>query len=241
MCTLGASNGKYLFKTRDLWSESDSTEEIIVGQGQYRYVGVRGNASPLEKGLNSGINDKGVAVAITFVDTVPLAEALTHKIPRGVLVEKILSCCHDLASAVQIITDFMPQRLVGGNIMVATPEGALVLEQLYPRFAIEYVTKEVTVRTNHFLNLLIEGEVLGNQENSHGRLPKMKSLLDTGEPASVQSIKKTLSDHSTPHPICSHSGELHTVSAVVYDLNAAELHYAAGPPCCTTWELYAAR
>ena len=241
MCTLGAINGRYLFKTRDLWSNSDPSEEIVKVHGRYRYVGVRGHASPLEKGLNSGVNERGLAVAITFVDTVPLAEALLHKISRGVLVEEILSSCADLASAVQVITDFMPKRLVGGNIVVATPEGSLVLEQLYPRFAIEYITKEVTVRTNHFLNLLTEGEVLGNRDNSIGRFMRMKKLLDNGVPASLDSIQASLSDHTPTHSICSHSGELRTVSAAVFDLNSAEMHYAVGPPCNTSWELYAAR
>jgi hypothetical protein len=240
MCTLGAISGKYLFKTRDLWSESDTAEEIINGHGRYRYVGVRGHASPLEKGLNSGVNEKGVAVAITFVDTVPLAEALLHKIPRGVLVEKILSNCDDIASALQVITDFMPKQLVGGNIVVATPEGSLVLEQLYPRFAIEYVTKGISVRTNHFLNLVPDGEIIGNQDNSHERLLRMKSLLEKGRPTSLESIQASLTDHKNQHQICSHSGELRTVSAVVYDLNSAELHYAAGPPCSTNWKIYAA-
>lgn len=239
MCTLGVINGKYLFKTRDLWSESDTTEELINGHGRYRYVGVRGHATPMEKGLNSGVNEKGVAVAITFVDTLPLAEALLQKIPRGVLVEEILGSCHDLTSALHVITEFMPKKLVGGNIVVATPEGTLVLEQLYPRFAIEYVTQGVTVRTNHFLNLMPEGKILGNQENSNARFTRMKNLLDNEKSPSLEFVQASLTDHTDPHSICSHSGELRTVSAVVYDLYSTQLHYNPGQPCRTPWELYA--
>jgi hypothetical protein len=241
MCTLGAINGRYLFKTRDLWSKSDTAEEIVAGYGRYRYVGVQGHASPLERGLNSGINEKGLAVAITYVDTVPLAEALQHKTPRGVLVEEILRSCDDLGAALRCITDFMPTPLVGGNIVIASPDGCIVLEQLYPRYAFEYVSGRVAVRTNHFLNLWTDDSILGDQENSLGRFKRTSLLLGAGETTTVESIKTLLADHQTPHPICSHSGELSTVSAFVYDLGAAELHHAAGPPCSSSWHRYEAR
>jgi hypothetical protein len=241
MCTLGAVNGRYLFKTRDLWSDSDKAEEIVLSRGRYRYVGIQGHASPLERGLNSGVNEKGVAVAITFVDVVPLAEALLHKTPRGVLVEEVLRNCGDLASALRIVTDFLTEPFVGGNIVITTPEGGFVVEQQHPRFAVEFITAPVTVRTNHFLNLRIEEQVPGNQNNSASRFSRMQSLLSDGTVNNREKIQRVLADHHSSNQICSHSGELCTVSAVIYDLKAATLHYAAGPPCSTAWELYATR
>lgn len=238
MCTLGSINGKYLFKTRDLWSESDPTEEIINGRGRYRFVGIKGHASPLERGLNSGVNEKKVAVAITFVDTIPLAEALMFKTPRGVLVEEILRNCSDLTSALRVAVDFMAEPLVGGNIVVATPEGGFIVEQLHPRFAIEYIAKPITVRTNHFLNLQVDGDLQGNRINSVNRFTRMRGLLENSAEVEVKNIQKFLADHHTIDPICSHKGEMRTVSAVVYDLNSTELHYVAGPPCSTPWKRY---
>ena len=240
MCTLGAISGSYLFKTRDLWSDSDPAEEIVSGHGRYRYVGVRGHASPLERGLNSGINERGVAVAITFVDAVPLAEALAVKTPRGVLVEEILRNCCDISSALRVATEFLTVPLVGGNIVVATAEGGFVLEQLHPRFAVEFITGHVTVRTNHFLNLRTEGGMQGNQDNSVSRFCRLQSLLSNGGSNDLKQIQGILADHQTPHQICSHSGELRTVSAAIYDLRTATLHHSAGPPCSTTWERYPA-
>ncbi len=238
MCTLGAVNGRYLFKNRDLWCDSSRVEEVVCGQGNYRYRGIRGHASPLERGLNSGINEKGVAVAITFVDNVPLAEALLTKTPRGVLVEEILGSCGDLASAVTVITEYMKKPLVGGNIMVATPQGGVVLEQLYPRFVCEYFINPIVVRTNHFLNLPMEQSNQHEHNSSHDRSRRMCELLGNGDNASLTSIQGVLADHGGTHRICSHEGTLRTVSAVVYDVKAAVMHYASGPPCNTPWQRF---
>lgn len=238
MCTLGAISGSWLFKTRDLWSGYDPAEEIVSGHGRYRYVGVRGHASPLERGLNSGVNEKGVGVAITFVDPLPLSEALNVKTPRGVLVEEILRNCHDLASALRIVTDFLTTPLVGENIVVMTPAGGFVVEQLHPRFAVEFITGSLTVRTNHFLNLRTDGEP-DDPANSVSRCNRMHQLLDETASVDLQKIQAALSDHLDPHPVCSHGGELHTVSAAIYDLRAATLHHASGPPCSTPWMRHA--
>jgi hypothetical protein len=115
------------------------------------------------------------------------------------------------------------------------------MEQLYPRIAIEQVTTPVIVRTNHFCNLLIEDSIQGDLNNSYARYNRMKSLLGDGQNFSLGSIQSSLSDHHAPDPICSHTGELRTVSAAIYDLRSASLYYSAGPPCSTAWINHATR
>jgi hypothetical protein len=243
MCTLGAITGRYLFKNRDLWAGCNPAEEVVQGRGRYRYLGVRGQASPLERGLNSGINEAGVAVAITYVDRVPLAEALASRTPRGVLVEEILRSCGDLAAALRVAIDYLTLPLAGGNIVIQTPAGGVVLEELHPLFAIELIEAPVTVRTNHFLNLRVPGKLLGNLESSKARLDQMTRQLALGagpEPEPDTSwIKKALSDHDGVYPVCSHGGELRTVSSAIYDLRERVLHYAGGNPCHTVWQAHA--
>lgn len=236
MCTMGALNGRYLCKTRDLWHDSEPREEIVRGRGRLRYLGVRGHAAPGERGLNSGINEAGVAVAITFADTVPLTQALRQRTPRGVLVEEILAACGDLSSALQRLAEFQRVPLVGGNIIIMTRQGGVVLEQLFPRFCIEQIMEEVTVRTNHFLNLTEPEPLVGDRENSVARLRRMTALLGNGRDMGIGQLQGMLADHHGPHQICSHQGELRTVSAVVYDLTAARLLHAAGSPCNTNWQ-----
>ena len=238
MCTLGALNGRLLFKTRDLWGESDPQEKIARGRGRLRYLGVRGKATPNERGLNSGINEAGVAVAITFADTVPLARALRFKMPRGILVEEILATCHDLESALRKAAEFQRVPLVGGNIVIMTPQGGAVLEQLYPRHCVELIVAPATVRTNHYLNLSELEPLQGNRENSVARHLRLTELLGDGAQTGMEQVRQILSDHEGEHPICSHAGELTTVSAVVYDLAGTRLMHAAGPPCSTPWQEY---
>jgi len=244
MCTLGAISGRYLFKNRDLWSGCNPFEEIVRGRGRYRYLGVRGEASPLERGLNSGINEAGVAVAITYVDRVPLTEALSTRTPRGVLVEEILRNCGDLPSALHLVTDYLATPLAGGNIVILTPEGGAVLEQLYPIFAIELIEAPVTVRTNHFCNLWVSGALLGNLQSSAVRFKQMTGLLSQGAWCETETstgtalIKKALANHEGRYPICSHGGELRTVSSALYDLKARTLYYSDGNPCETLWETH---
>jgi hypothetical protein len=240
MYTLGAISGSYLFKNRDLRPGCDPAEEIVRGRGRYRYQGVRGQASPLERGLNSGINEAGVAVAITYVDRVPLLEALSARTARGVLVEEILRSCGDLPLALHVVSDYFATPLAGGNIVILTPEGGAVLEQLYPLFAIELIEAAVTVRTNHFCNLRVSGALLGNLESSAVRFEQMTGLLsawsETG--AATTLIKKAMANHDGKYPICSHDGELRTVSSALYDLKGRVLYYAEGNPCDTPWQTY---
>jgi hypothetical protein len=244
MCTLGAINGKYLFKTRDLWGDANRGEEVVTGRGRYRYVGVHGMTTPQERGLNSGINEAGVAVAVTYVGHVSMEEAIATKTPRGVLVEEILRTCGDLPAVLRLIADFIRVPLVGGNIVILTPDGSAVLEQLHPRFAIELVHTPVVVRTNHFSNLQVPGNLYGDRDNCHTRNARMASLLADGHATgriSPDYIKAALSDHSGPHPICSHAGSLQTVSAALYDLQARTLEYTYGNPCAGNWQQFPAQ
>lgn len=243
MCTLGAFSGQYLFKNRDMSANAGLEEELARGEGgRFRYVGVAGHASPLEKGLNSGINEAGIAAAMTFVDQVSLVQALETRTPRGVLIEKILGEAGNLAEALQITIDFFHrQPLVGGNIAIITPDGGAVVEQLYPRIAVEIVTQSTVVRTNHFLNLTVPGSLAGNLEDSQARFQRFSQLLSAKKATSVgvADIKRALADHAGSHPICRHGPDAITVSTAVYSIADRTLHYAYGNPCEETLKQYA--
>ncbi|WP_094606465.1 hypothetical protein SPSIL_046420 [Sporomusa silvacetica DSM 10669] len=246
MCTLGALYGKFLFKNRDMEPGAGITEDLIHGHGRYRYIGVAGHASPLERGLNSGINEAGVAVAMTFVDYLPLPEAIKRKTPRGVLVEDILRNASHLDAALQIAGDFLTTTpLVGGNLVIMTPDGGAVIEQLYPKYAVERITQNITVRTNHFLNLKTDAKLAVNEENSQTRFARFTQLLgssDSQEPLSdefsLERIKSILADHEEPHPICRHGGDAQTVSTAIYDITNRTIQYAYGNPCKQTFAQY---
>lgn len=245
MCTLGVIPHHFLFKTRDLWQNSGHKEVVVERDDCFRYIGVQGHAHPNEIGLNSGINNAGLAVAITFVDRVTLEDALTSKTPRGVLVEDILGHCGTMVEAVQRFISYWNSPLVGGNIVIATPEGGVTIEQLHPLSALEWHCEHPVVRTNHFVNLNADIHVLNElqdtfdwyQRNSRDRYRRTEELLGEGV-FDVSSIRMLLSDHEGDHPICSHSGNLVTRSAAIYDLERLELHYHSGSPCNNKWKTF---
>lgn len=247
MCTLGTIDDCYLFKNRDMEPGAGLEENIVHGCGRFRYVGVAGHASPLERGLNSGINEAGVAAAMTFVDRIPLTRALRTKIPRGVLIEEILRSADSLAAALRIAANFLcTTPLVGGNIVILASGGGAVIEELYPKFAIEMFSRTATVRTNHFLNLAVEGPLAVDKKNTLARYKRFRSLLEPAvagngknvQPFGFAEIKQALSDHEGPHPICRHGSDAVTVSTAIYDIKKRLLHYVYGNPCSGVFAEY---
>ncbi len=237
MCTLGVLPHHYLFKTRDLWQDSSQSEMVVERKARFRYIGIEGRAYSNESGLNSGINEAGIAVAITFVDHITLKSALGGKTPRGVLVEDILATCETIEEAVNTFIGYKDRPLVGGNIVITSPEGGVTIEQLYPRFALEWHREHPVVRTNHFLNLKGELDESNTSQNSLTRWQRLVELLHDGE-RGADSIKTFLGDHSGKEPICNHKGSLVTRSAVIYDLNSRTLQYHSGFPCANKWTTF---
>lgn len=239
MCTSGALNKRLLFKNRDLSLDSDFAEDVRRGHDVYRYVGVAGHTTPNERGLNSGLNEKGIAAQMTFVGAETLAEAIDSKLPRGVLIETILGQAGTLEEALSIATRLLLKyRFVGGTITINSPQGAAVIEELHPRFAIERFSDETTwiVRTNHFETLTLPEGYLPHQKNSVTRNKRFHELLEKLDVSRVtpEDVRKALGDHENGEDaICRHEeiGNTKTVSTVVYDLKELKLHYIYGNPC----------
>lgn len=249
MCTSGALNKKWLFKNRDIGLFAGLTEDIKRGHGVYRYIGVAGHATPKERGLNSGINEKGIAAQMTYVGAETLEDAINSKLPRGVLIETILSQTGTLDEALSVASSLLLKyNFVGGNITINSPQGVAVIEQLHPRFSIERFPEDTSwiVRTNHFENLILPEGFLENERNSHIRSARFHELLaqiDT-KTASAEDIRKALSDHENGFDaICRHEkyGFAKTVSTAVYDLEKLRLFYIFGNPCENEFTVYDVR
>jgi hypothetical protein len=235
MCTLGAIRGRYIFKNRDLGLENSTKEEIIQGKRTYSYVGIAGKASAGERGLNSGINEKGVGAAITYVGEDTLQNDIANKIPRGVIIEDIVGNAATLLEAAEIIQRHLNRNTyVGGNIVVAALDGILSVEEIDRSFAFEFVRSDYFIRTNHFLNLKLRDGLLKHEKESQERYRiaeeyfKNKDIDKIG----IKEIKEILSYHGETTSICKHGeAQAVTVSTAIYDLSERELHYSYGNPC----------
>ena len=246
MCTSGALAGRYLFKNRDMGPLAGLEETIVNGHGIYRYVGVAGHATPNERGLNSGINEKGIAAQMTYVGTGELEKNIDSSIPRGVLIESILRSAGSLQEAIDIAAGFLSRhKFVGGNITINSPQGAAIIEETYPRFAVEIVENGWIVRTNHFENLSFNEKEYPHIDNSKIRNKRFHELLEGIEEDKtyVEDIRNALSDHENgADAICRHkeiSNGVLTVSTAIYDIRNQKLFYTYGNPCNTQLKEYA--
>lgn len=241
MCTAGALNKKYLFKNRDMGITSGLGETIKRGYGVYRYIGVEGHATPRERGLNSGLNEKGISAEMTYVGNLDLNDAIDTSLPRGVLIESILGQAGNLEEALEIASRMLQRyQFVGGNILINTPQGSAVIEELYPRYCIERKSNEDTwfVKTNHFTQMILPVGFLKQEENSRIRYGRFEELLNRLDPdaATPEDIKNALADHANgDNAICRHGGNEFplTVSTVIYDLEKLDMYYLYGKPCST--------
>lgn len=243
MCTLGFVKGRYLFKNRDMSSRVFVKEEIITGKGSYSYIGVAGAGGQEEKGLNSGINEKGLAAAVTYVGQGRLEEEILFKKPRGLIVEEILKNCATLEQARQTAAGFLTESVyVGGNIVVAAQEGVLSIEESGGRYEAEIKEDDIFVRANHFCNLVHRNSGLKYYQESKSRYDAMEHYLRNRESAgfNLEDIKEILASHDKVAPICKHKGKALgiTVSSVIYDLQRLEMHYAGGNPCENPYNIF---
>lgn len=243
MCTLGAVQGRFLFKNRDMGLDNGLEETIFRGAGRYRYIGVAGHATPKERGLNSGINEAGVAAAITYVGAETLAQALETKVPRGTLIEDVLRSAKDIREALQIATEHLNRdAYVGGNLVIATREAVASIEELPPRYAVEVVHAPWFVRTNHFVNLNLPPEFLPREANSRVRYQRFSELLAESEKKEFgpEDIRRALGDHKNgKDSICRHGvDQAVTVSSVAYDLRGNTMYYLYGLPCSREFTRY---
>ncbi|GHV78948.1 hypothetical protein AGMMS49944_07390 [Spirochaetia bacterium] len=229
MCTLGSVSGRFLFKNRDMGVDNSFKEDIIRDKRRYAYVGIAGKANEFERGLNSGINEKGVAAAITYVQGggVSLGDAIRRTIPRGVIVEDIVGNAANLLEAVELAHWHLNRDVhVGGNIVLADETGIVSIEELEKRFAVEWVADKLFFRSNHFLNLnqpIDEGDTLQ-------RLTAIRRAFEgkKAERVDLSHIKKALEyrgDDARIYKKPEDKLESVTVSTVIYDIPARTAHY----------------
>ena len=242
MCTLGSVNGNYLFKNRDIDTKNSFQENIVRDKRRYSYVGVAGKTNERERGLNSGINEWGVAAAITWVGgSEGLSEDILQKTPRGVIVEDVVGNARDLLEAVEIAQWHLVRDVhVGGNIVIANEEGIVSIEERDRRFAVEFVEDEYIFRTNHFLNLTNPSAV--ENDDSLRRLEAIRRLFSekNAPEVDVPFIQKALAWRGEETFICKKVDDgldSATVSTVIYDIAARTAHYlyTCGPEA--TWQI----
>jgi hypothetical protein len=215
-------------------TESSFAEEIVQSKRRYSYVGVAGKSNIYERGLNSGINEKGLAAAITYVGAYAgldkgeqLSTALQHKLPRGIIIEDIVGNASTLLEAVEIAQWHLNRDIhVGGNIVIADETGIVSIEELERRFALEFIGDDFFFRSNHFLNLTHQA----GEDDSRERLTAIRRAFNgiSPESADLSHIKEALSYRGSDAKIYKKKEDglqILTISTVIYDIRKRIAHY----------------
>jgi len=142
-----------------------------------------------------------------------------------------------------------PHRAAGYNHLLAHGSGELYnVEVSARRFGLLYAHEGYLAHTNHYLDPAMQVLEKDPDERIDSRVRYFRALrLLRHTPAhTVKSLQAIQQDHiNFPHSICNHAEDLHdpldrekTITALVMDLTARQLHLAWGNPCENPYHTY---
>ena len=139
-------------------------------------------------------------------------------------------------------------RADAGNYLLAQADGEGINVEAAPSSVAWLHPRDgLLVHTNHFLDPRALGVVEPPRErwsSTCHRLERLGDQLASKQPVTMKDLQGYLSDHQMyPHSVCCHEdrnlpdGERYrTVTSVVMDLPARELHISDGPPCQSAYQ-----
>ena len=241
-----------LAKNRDLEYGDALGEGLLVeGKIAYRFKGFSFRDIPNE--VTQGVNERGLCLAYVFImidkpgwedDWRPIPGATAPQRKIGALGREILSGCARVDEAVSYVMEQAAQgRCVGGTILFADPEKAVVVEATDDEFAIRRLDSGLAVHTNHFLRLPDLGPAPDRYPSSYLRRVRALDLLAARPAIGPEALAEVLSDHHagpSEDSICRHGasenplGHFTAASVIMLPKNTdgvPELRLSLGPPC----------
>jgi isopenicillin-N N-acyltransferase-like protein len=191
-----------------------------------------------------GLNSSGIGLCVNGL--LSTDDDWTQPVkPFHVRCQEILRS-HTLEAAASVVSGM--RRACSTNFLLAqAPDQAANIEAA-PGTSCAFGAADGTlVHTNHFL----EPEHLGVEEpdserrpHSYTRLARMRALLDSRRPVSVEDVQACLRDHDNfPDSVCRHvhpddppEEACVTVVSAVMDLHERTLWLSDGPPCERAYE-----
>lgn len=196
---------------------------LIAPSGKYAYIA----QSDVFIGRSDGMNEKGLAIATSFVNGTTIQPGVSfHFIVRKVLEE---------ASTVQEAIDIIQMAPVSSanNFLVADSNGAMaIIESAVEKSTVCTPTKGVNflVITNQFMNVNMMAFDKGGHHwsKSNQRFETITEKLKSRKELSLVQGKELLSDEC----VCLNlrKERFGTIWSVVYDLNAKRIHRSETKP-----------
>lgn len=233
MCTIGAlvtttpGRGVYLLKNADAWRSIEMAHAVERGaSGTWRIV----FRFVPQMGVNSGLNEYGLSVLISYSDyrlrdpklhppddRLPAAFARIDREPRTLMNEFVLDTCRTVDEAVEMMQAFVAKHpdMVGGNHLLADASGAVaIVEHCEGKSAVEYATDHGFAARANDSTLLIRDaqERLSNIRDSHERRTQMARFLESRRADArdfSEAARSILASHGRSGPermgsICAH-------------------------------------
>jgi isopenicillin-N N-acyltransferase like protein len=167
-------------------------------------------------------------------------------IPRVVLSRAILSA-RTPADAIRHM--LAPLRAAGYNHMLAHESGEMYnVEVSARRFAVLYAEDGLIAHTNHYLDRTMQEVEDESDEliSTRVRYFRARRLLEQTNKHTIQTMQTVLRDHvNFPDSICNHAindidplDREKTITSLVMDLTARQMHVAWGNPCENQYHTY---
>jgi isopenicillin-N N-acyltransferase-like protein len=235
------ANGHILLGHNEDWVPEDEPDVFII------------HATPVEEpqflamtygGLlpNIGFNAAGIAQCCDSV----YPSDYRIGIPRVVLSRAILSA-KTPADAIRHM--LAPLRAAGYNHLLAHESGEMYnVEVSARRFAVLYAENGMIAHTNHYLDRAMQEVEEESDELICTRVRYFRAcrLLEQTNKHTIQTIQSLLRDHvNYPDSICNHAvndtdplDREKTITSLVMDLTARQIHVAWGNPCVNQYHTY---
>ena len=191
---------------------------------------------------NVGFNSYGIA---QLIDSVYPSDSRIG-IPRLVVARAVLSS-RRISGAIG--RTLVPHRAAGYNHLLVHESGELYsIEVSARKFEILYGLDGYMVHTNHYLDTKMREIEKEPEEllSSRVRYHRASRLLRQNEKHTIKTLQAIQKDHvNVPNSICNHNiagqdplDREQTISAMVIDLTAREMHITWGNPCQNSYHTY---
>ncbi len=191
-----------------------------------------------------GLNSRGLGLAINgLISTDDDWSRLTT--PFHVRCYEILRS-RDLDEAVEVITE--GERPCSANYLIAQADDRVVDVEAAPRKTRSLIPADgFLAHANHFLEpeaLDVVEPLTEKRPHSLHRLKRMRELLASKRPLTIEMLKMYLRDHEGhPYSVCRHLDEAEppseryqTVTSVIMDLHERTFWISDGPPCQNAYQ-----
>ena len=242
-CTTWAASGSatadgepLLAKNRDYRPEHLPLQVLIMASPAVGYRYVYGSSAGGPGVFQSGMNERGLAVADTHVCSTDMGPGL----PDYSLMMHVLEEHDTVRSALDYLSSV--PKMGRNNLIMADAGGGLAVVELgYHHFAIIEAQDGIAVNTNHFVNPSMEESFVdcslpSVKGNSFHRYHLVRKELEAARGSiDVAFAQRLMATHAGPlASVCRHlelDGQSATIATTIYQPARCTLRFCHGYPC----------